>query len=457
MSYLDDQPQDFFRTTTGSNLPDGVTDTTESILRTGMVFAKGFKAESGLPVGGNGQSEQFGFYFSGTEGDGGMHAFPGSDGVIGFATDSIDRVILRTGSSGGAWTLNAGTLAQAQAINAYHYINGTGPGGATIAARIDVASGGSAVAQPDAVNLLFKNNNTTNSSGPVGIIGASDLANPTSALDLGAHVLFWRAASSVNNQLGFGVNTRSATGSARRLNIYPTGLAAFDCDATLTGLIWQTARGNVPALAISHNGAAFSIVGAVPYTVVSDRKYKDAIAPVPRAVVAKAIAGLNASTWTWNAKAMSERGASGGGFGFIAQDVQIFAPEAVTELLDGTLAVAESKLIPYLWTQIQMLTEQVALLTKAAPATTVTTTPVTTTTTTTLSVNMAKVDRLLKMDSVGLGAIGFTTTQTATFTAGSAALRAGVTSGLPEAEVLKVLSTLLTSIGLTLAGVMAKL
>ena len=447
--------QDFFRTLTGATLPDGTNDLTEAISRTGMVYAKGFKAESGLPVGGAATSDQSGFYFNGPEGDGGMHSFPGVDGAIGFATNAVTGVILRSATGGSAWTLNGGTIAAASAINAYHYIGI--PAGPGVASRVGISSGGASVGQTDAISQVLTNANKTNLTGPVGIIGASDAANPGGLADIGANIKFWRQGNATNNLLGFGVETRSALGLSRRFNIYPNGIAAFDCDANVTGLIWQTARGNVPAISVSHNGIAFSVVGAAPYTVVSDRKYKADIKTISRDLAAKAIKSVNPSTWSWNDLALKERGQSGSGFGFIAQNVQEFVPEAVIDAGDGTLAVAESKLIPYLWAQVQSLTEQMERLMAGAVAPAPVTAVAVPTSTAPLSVNLAKVDRLLKMDATGLGAIGFTATQSMTFTAGSTALRAGMASGLPEAEILKVLSTLLTSIGLSLSGVLAKL
>jgi hypothetical protein len=148
--------------------------------------------------------------------------------------------------------------------------------------------------------------------------------------------------------------------------------------------------------------------------------------------------------------------------GLIAQEVQKIFPDWVTETrekIDGTpvLQVDTSPLVYALLDAVRELKGEIDKLKGVAVAAPVAAPVVPTTITTPLSVNMAKVDRLLKMDAAGLSAIGFTATQSSMFTSGSTALRAGIASGLPEAEVLKVLSALLTSIGLTLAGVMAKL
>lgn len=137
--------------------------------------------------------------------------------------------------------------------------------------------------------------------------------------------------------------------------------------------------------------------------------------------------------------------------GFIAQDVQKIFPAWIMESMEKidnapVLQIDSSPLIYALLECVRELKAEIDKLKGVTPPQAASS-----------SLNKTRVNRLLLMGEAELGAIGFTPTQTKTFVAGSNAVKLAISSGMTEAEILKTLSALLSSIGLTLTGVMGQL
>jgi hypothetical protein len=73
------------------------------------------------------------------------------------------------------------------------------------------------------------------------------------------------------------------------------------------------------------------------------------------------------------------------------------------------------------------------------------------------SATIGKVSALLSLDDAGLIAIGFSAASVPTFRTTSAPLKTAIASGLPEADILKLLAPLLAIAGLDVATVLARL
>jgi hypothetical protein len=477
-------PQDFFRKSAGAALPDGASDYTAPVTHNGFL-GLGMTTDpiSPLDFGNivrndvirlwdNGSSDPHQFYGFGVSGNTLRHqvdALAASHSFFGAASAASSRQYAKIadrkstfGDPGAAIGEGHWTIATTSTNGAIEFRNpdlATDPN--KIQSRI-LCEGYSGTSGFTGATIDFQ---TTSQGGTVpqsrvtvnsiGDVQISDPVSPFTPTTLSSALLTVNGAIRVKSgAIVPGGATRQTGGIVFGAGINAGGITV---GAETDGGITSIADNNLTfynngVIAGRSDGGVWSKPGGGTWAATSDIRTKKNVKPFVSRL--SNLLQLEVITFNYNGK--------GGTIdspksytGLSAQAVQKLFPEWVLEVngeqIDKTpvLQVDSSALVYELLEAVKAQQAAIATL-KAEVLALKGGAPVP-------SATIGKVSALLSLDDAGLIAIGFSAASVPTFRTTSAPLKTAIASGLPEADILKLLAPLLAIAGLDVATVLARL
>lgn len=196
----------------------------------------------------------------------------------------------------------------------------------------------------------------------VGALASGSIGGSFGAINIGANTL--TAGASTLGALGATTGTFSGavsgttitgTGNVQGTNIVSTSNVFANSTATTMNLRPSGAASTTGQMTIATNG---NVTASGDLTANSDRRLKTSISPLNHQWANDMVREVQPMTFIWKRKG-HERG-----IGFIAQDVEGYAPELVHADQNGIRALAYPNMVAILWAVVQDLQAKVEELSK---------------------------------------------------------------------------------------------